>query len=77
MRPNQVLLTDCARKIRAASNCGLLAANCMSSTVMALARSKLDTKRIERTLKVVASARNWNTCQRLLNLLEEVEAQAN
>ena len=42
-----------------------------------MARSKLDTKRIERTLKVVASARNWNTCQRLLKLLEEVEAQAN
>ncbi len=42
-----------------------------------MARSKLDTKRIERTLKVVASARNWNTCQRLLKLLEELEAQAN
>ena len=33
------------------------------------ARSKLDNKRIERALNVVSSARNWNTCQRLLKLL--------
>ncbi|MCY3779440.1 MAG: DUF1697 domain-containing protein [Chloroflexi bacterium] len=39
-----------------------------------VARSKLDNKRIERTLNMVASARNWNTCQRLLKLLGEVEA---
>ena len=42
-----------------------------------MARSKLDTKRIKRALNLVGSARNWNTCQRLLKLLEEVEAQAN
>ena len=38
-----------------------------------VARSKLDTKRIESTLGLVASARNWNTCQRLLKLLREME----
>ena len=38
-----------------------------------IARSKLDTKRIESTLGLVASARNWNTCQRLLKLLRELE----
>lgn len=38
-----------------------------------VARSKLDTKRIESTLGVLASARNWNTCQRLLKLLRELE----
>ena len=38
-----------------------------------VARSKLDTKRIERTLGLVASARNWNTCQRLLKLLRDME----
>lgn len=38
-----------------------------------VARSKLDAKRIESSLGVVASARNWNTCQRLLKLLEEME----
>ena len=38
-----------------------------------VARSKLDTKRIETSLTVVASARNWNTCQRLLKLLRELE----
>lgn len=37
-----------------------------------VARSKLDNKRIERTLNMVASARNWNTCQRILKLLDEV-----
>ncbi len=42
-----------------------------------MARSKLDVKRIERGLEAVASARNWNTCQRLLKLLGEVEAQGN
>ena len=36
------------------------------------ARSKLDTKRIERALNLVASARNWNTCQRILKLLSEL-----
>ena len=39
-----------------------------------VARSKLDTKRIETTLGVAASARNWNTCGRLLKLLRELEA---
>lgn len=39
------------------------------------ARSKLDNKRIESALNVVSTARNWNTCQRLLKLLGEVEAQ--
>lgn len=38
-----------------------------------VARSKLDSKRIESTLGVAASARNWNTCQRLLKLLRELE----
>lgn len=38
-----------------------------------VARSKLDTKRIESALGLVASARNWNTCQRLLKLLDEME----
>ena len=38
-----------------------------------VARSKLDTKRIERSLGMVASARNWNTCQRLLKLLRDME----
>lgn len=38
-----------------------------------VARSKLDTKRIESALGLVASARNWNTCQRLLKLLGEME----
>ena len=40
-----------------------------------MARSKLTNRRIEAALNVVASARNWNTCQRLLRLLDEVEAQ--
>ena len=39
-----------------------------------VARSKLDGKRIETSLGLVASARNWNTCQRLLKLLCEMEA---
>lgn len=39
-----------------------------------VARSKLDNKRIERSLNVISSARNWNTCQRLLKLLNEVNA---
>ena len=38
-----------------------------------VARSKLDAKRIESTLGLAASARNWNTCQRLLKLLTELE----
>ncbi len=37
-----------------------------------VARSKLDTKRIERALNLVATARNWNTCQRILKLAIEV-----
>ena len=41
------------------------------------ARSKLDNKRIERALNVVSTARNWNTCNRLLKLLGELEAQGN
>ena len=35
-----------------------------------VANSKLDNKRIERALNLVGSARNWNTCQRLLKLLD-------
>lgn len=35
-----------------------------------VAGSKLDNKRIERALNLVGSARNWNTCQRLLKLLD-------
>ena len=35
-----------------------------------MARSKLDNKRIEGALKVGSTARNWNTCGRLLKLLE-------
>ncbi len=38
-----------------------------------VARSKLDTKRIESALGLAASARNWNTCQRLMKLLNELE----
>lgn len=34
------------------------------------ARSKLSNQRIESALDVVASARNWNTCQRILKLLD-------
>ncbi len=41
-----------------------------------MARSKLDNKRIESALGLSATARNWNTCQRLLKLLAEVEAQS-
>ena len=39
------------------------------------ARSKLDNMRIERALDVVSTARNWNTCQRVLKLVDEIEAQ--
>ena len=39
-----------------------------------MAGSKLNNKRIESTLKTTASARNWNTCQRLLKLLNEYES---
>lgn len=38
-----------------------------------VARSKLDGKLIEKSLGLVASARNWNTCQRLLKLLRDIE----
>ncbi|MCY4018312.1 MAG: DUF1697 domain-containing protein [Chloroflexi bacterium] len=37
------------------------------------ARSKLDNNRIERALGLGSTARNWNTCQRLLKLLDEYE----
>lgn len=37
------------------------------------ARSRLDNKRIERALGLQSTARNWNTCQRLLKLLDEYE----
>lgn len=39
------------------------------------ARSKLDNSRIERALDLPATARNWNTCKRLLKLIEEAESQ--
>ncbi len=42
-----------------------------------VARSKLDNKRIERALSLLSTARNWNTCNRLLKLLDELESQAN
>ena len=38
------------------------------------AGSKLDNSRIERRLNTIASARNWNTCLRLLKLLDEYES---
>ncbi len=38
------------------------------------ARSKLDNSRIERALGLPSTARNWNTCKRLLKLLLEVES---
>ena len=37
------------------------------------ARSNLDNNRIERALGLQYTARNWNTCQRLLKLLDEYE----
>lgn len=37
------------------------------------ARSKLDNSRIERALGLPSTARNWNTCQRILKLLGELE----
>ena len=40
-----------------------------------MARSKLDNKRIERHLRLVSTVRNWNTCQRILKLLDEMESQ--
>ena len=36
------------------------------------ARSKLTNARIEATLGLSATARNWNTCQRLLRLLDDL-----
>lgn len=39
------------------------------------ARSKLDNSRIESALGLQSTARNWNTCNKLLKLLEESEAQ--
>jgi len=38
------------------------------------ARSKLDNSRIERALGLQSTARNWNTCMRILKLLAEFEA---
>ena len=38
------------------------------------ARSKLDNKRIERALGLQSTARNWNTCNRLLKLFAEFDA---
>ena len=40
------------------------------------ARSKLNNSRIERALGLHSTARNWNTCQKILKLLEATEAQA-
>lgn len=37
-----------------------------------MARSKLDNKRIENRLGLIATARNWNTCLKLQRLLAEV-----
>ena len=39
-----------------------------------MARSKLDNKRMERALGLGTTMRNWNTCQRILKLLDEFEA---
>jgi len=39
------------------------------------ARSKLDNSRIENALGLQSTVRNWNTCSKLLKLLEELEAQ--
>lgn len=39
------------------------------------ARSKLNANRIERALGVIATARNWNTCNKVLKLLEDLESQ--
>ena len=41
------------------------------------ARSKLDNSRIERALGLQCTARNWNTCNKLLKLLEDFETQRN
>ena len=38
------------------------------------ARSKLDNSRIERALGLQSTARNWNTCNRILKLLAEYSA---
>ena len=38
-----------------------------------MARSKLNNAFIERKLGLIATARNWNTCQRILQLLAEYE----
>ncbi len=37
------------------------------------ARSKLDNSRIERALRLQATARGWNTCHKLLKLLDEYQ----
>jgi len=39
-----------------------------------MARSKLDNKRMERALGVGTTMRNWNTCQRILKLLDEFDS---
>ncbi len=36
-----------------------------------MARSKLSNQRIESALDVTASARNWNTCQRIVKLIDQ------
>ena len=36
-----------------------------------MARSKLDNKRIETRLGLIATARNWNTCLKLQRLLAD------
>ena len=36
-------------------------------------KSKLDNSRIERALKVEGTARNWNTTQKILNLVNEMQ----
>ena len=38
-----------------------------------MARSKLNNQQIERKLGLISSARNWNTCQRILKLLGEYQ----
>ena len=39
-----------------------------------MARSKLDNQRMERALAVETTMRNWNTCQRILKLVDKFEA---
>ena len=39
-----------------------------------MARSKLDTKRIDSKLGLIATVRNWNTCMKLQQILADFEA---